>query len=350
LTQDSSLHATLRAIALLLIFFVPLGGFAESNFARVDELASKRIPLKLKKDPVVLALYLGSLGKNDAERVRSIAVYLMNNFKYDHRIIKGIKGDYNARTLLKKKSIVCRHYAYLFKFLCNEIGLECEVVTGYVPNGYIPNSAWIKRSFRWATHAWNAVKVNGKWELVDLTWADAAHTDTENPAMKRRKATVKIVDERYYMPDPKDLLRDHLPVNPMWQLVENPISKKTFRFHKRKRFEQAPQFDSQYAFNDTIDKYYGLDKSARFLELSLDAYRFSQVPGAQLAQLYIDAGDEILADIPRYLRTKSTYGEAKKMYRSATRYRGNHYVDFIAKHKMMLCDLGVARLDRLGRK
>lgn len=324
--------------------------FGQSEYSRVDELASKRVPLKLKKDPVVLALYLGSLGENEAERVRAIAIFLMNNYQYDHRVIKGIKGDYDARNLLKMKRIVCRHYAYLFKVLCNEIGIECEVVSGYVPNGWFPNSSWIKRSFRWSTHAWNAVKVNGKWELVDLTWADISNTDTNHKAMKKGKQNVKVIAEKYYMPEPESMLKDHCPINPMWQLVPNPISKKTFRFHKRKMFQETPQFDSPYAYNDTIEKYLDMRKTPRYLGLSLDAYRYSEFQGSQLAQLYIDAGDEILAETPRYSRTKNTYKAAEEMYRKATKYRGNHYADFIAKHKIMLCGIGIERLDRLGRE
>ena len=56
--------------------------------------------------------------------------------------------------LLNKKG-VCSSYAGAFKLLAEEAGLECIVVTGYL-EGDLP-------------HAWNKVKVDGEWNIVDST-------------------------------------------------------------------------------------------------------------------------------------------------------------------------------------
>ena len=43
----------------------------------------------------------------------------------------------------------------LLKLLAEEAGLECIVVTGYL-DGELP-------------HAWNKVKIDGEWQIVDST-------------------------------------------------------------------------------------------------------------------------------------------------------------------------------------
>ena len=50
---------------------------------------------------------------------------------------------------------VCASYAGAFKLLADAVGLECIVVTGYL-NGTLP-------------HAWNKVKIDEEWHVVDTT-------------------------------------------------------------------------------------------------------------------------------------------------------------------------------------
>jgi transglutaminase/protease-like cytokinesis protein 3 len=51
----------------------------------------------------------------------------------------------------------CMTYAMMFDEMCNTVGIECEYITG-TAGGY---------------HAWNKVKLNGKWYWVDVTWYDS---------------------------------------------------------------------------------------------------------------------------------------------------------------------------------
>ena len=57
--------------------------------------------------------------------------------------------------MLLNKTGVCSSYAGAFKLLAEEAGLECIVVTGYL-EGDLP-------------HAWNKVKIDGAWNIVDTT-------------------------------------------------------------------------------------------------------------------------------------------------------------------------------------
>lgn len=87
------------------------------------------------------------------EKLRAIHDYIAKNIRYDNSF-----KYYTAYAGLvsKKHSTVCQGYALLFYKMCMEVGIPCRYVTGHAG---VP-------------HAWNIVKVNGKWYHVDVTWDD----------------------------------------------------------------------------------------------------------------------------------------------------------------------------------
>lgn len=100
-----------------------------------------------------------------------------------------------AKQCFEKKKGVCEDYALLFKYLCSRVGIESEVVSGYVNDPYTPNR-YLGR------HAWNKVKIDGKWYLVDVTWA-CGYAD--------RKVTkfTKEFNEKYFLPEPEEIANTH---------------------------------------------------------------------------------------------------------------------------------------------
>lgn len=87
---------------------------------------------------------------SELERVLFINDYICRNCAYDLTY-----SNYDAYDCLVGKTAVCQGYALAFKALCNELGVECNLVTSSALN-----------------HAWNMVKVNGNYYLVDSTWND----------------------------------------------------------------------------------------------------------------------------------------------------------------------------------
>ena len=79
------------------------------------------------------------------------------DYDYDNYCATTIPAEsYSSLGALKNKYAVCAGYALTFKLLCETAGLECDYVAG-TAGGY---------------HAWNQVKVDGKWYNVDVTWDD----------------------------------------------------------------------------------------------------------------------------------------------------------------------------------
>ncbi len=173
---------------------------------------------------------------NDAEKIRAAFRWLTHNIRYDLKeyytpTSKQIRFKYSneADKLLKLQQLkdqvvddmfssrksVCEGYAQSFKKICDLLKIEAVVIKGYARNttgeiGIIPTAS---------NHAWNAVKIGLEWKLVDATWAAGYAINNQ---------WKKHFTEYYFYPKPSELLRTHFPDAPNWQLVNTPISKKSF--------------------------------------------------------------------------------------------------------------------------
>lgn len=98
-------------------------------------------------------------GMSEEEKVKAIHDYLIysanyvNNGDYQH----AEKWAYGAGGVLIHKEGVCQSYAIAFYMMAVSAGLDCRYVAGTTKGG---------------GHAWNQVKVDGKWYYIDCTWDD----------------------------------------------------------------------------------------------------------------------------------------------------------------------------------
>jgi len=79
---------------------------------------------------------------------------------YDRGTIPRV--SYSASRALIKKIAVCQGYACGFKKIMDGLGIPCVVVVGKAGR---------------EGHAWNMVKLGGKWYHIDCTWDDSTQTD-----------------------------------------------------------------------------------------------------------------------------------------------------------------------------
>ncbi len=102
-------------------------------------------------------------GMSDFEKAKAIHDYMVVNIDYDYdNYCAGTipRDSYEISGALLKKYAVCSGYAKTFKYLCDMADLECTYVTGTARG----------------SHAWNQVKIDGKWYNVDVTWDDPVET------------------------------------------------------------------------------------------------------------------------------------------------------------------------------
>lgn len=104
-------------------------------------------------------------------------------------------GSYSIYGALVNKLCVCEGYAKSFKYLANQFGYECEIMQGNATNS----------SGQTESHAWNCIKLNGKWYLVDATWDDPIIIGTGNVS--------KSVKHKYFLKGLETFNKDHTPTN-----------------------------------------------------------------------------------------------------------------------------------------
>ncbi|MGI6537817.1 MAG: S-layer homology domain-containing protein [Caldicoprobacterales bacterium] len=89
-------------------------------------------------------------GMSDIEKVEAVHDYVILNVEYDLSFSR-----YTAYDALYHGSAVCQGYALLGHRMLNEIGIPTRIIAS-----------------RGMNHAWNLVKLDGKWYHLDMTWDD----------------------------------------------------------------------------------------------------------------------------------------------------------------------------------
>ena len=211
-----------------------------------------------------LALYLAGNFKEDDKKVRSIYSWIALNISYDEvALFTGTGSNQDAKEVWKTRTAVCEGFSKLFSEMCNAVGIESRIVKGYVKD-------FGDDEMRFPNHAWNSVKINGKWQLLDVTWA-SVNNEVDRLAGNKitREFTRKKLDYFFLVP-PKRMVITHLPEDPFWQLQSNLVSMDLFLKGEPSILEQTQKPEiAKLNFEELIKRYESLDsldKSISFLE------------------------------------------------------------------------------------
>lgn len=167
--------------------------------------------------PLVAAL----VGDTDdpAVRARRIHDWIALNIAYDadtYRARGAVASD--VGTTLGRGVAVCAGYAELFEAMGEAAGLEVVTIPGYARgDDYDPFAEVLPDD---ANHAWNAVKLDGAWRLLDVTWDAGGLVDG---------AFRRAYSRDWWLVDPAVFAHTHLPDDPEWQLLPEPLSAEAFR-------------------------------------------------------------------------------------------------------------------------
>ena len=153
------------------------------------------------------------------------------NFKYKTREekVRKIQETDNKMALeaFRSKKATGKEYAHMFKKMCDNAGIECEVISGCLKSKYED----IGRKPGRSDHLWNAVKIDGKWHLIDSFWGAGYLNEQEQTFTKQ-------YSERFYMLSPEEFFLNHFPKRTQWVLVDR----------SPQEFEALPLFHYQYFF------------------------------------------------------------------------------------------------------
>lgn len=183
-----------------------------------------------------VANYIADNESDPHLRVKAIHDYVISRVDYDTDVLStGIRPSQDPITVFKTGKAVCEGYARLFQALARAMGLDAVYIEGRVrrelaPVNLIPSYLKLGTSkYDWTLHAWNAVKVDGSWQLVDTTWDD----NRENK-----------YSSDYLMLSPEAMIVTHFPDLADWQLLAETKNYQSF--------EASPILRPQFFARDLI--------------------------------------------------------------------------------------------------
>jgi hypothetical protein len=228
----------MRSLCWLLLIVISATYFEcrsqASDFWRTDFSKADSVAFSLKghslDHPDELAKKLVQGLTTEQEKFRAIFRWIADNIAYDYPLyLKIIRKESELkhkrkklsafaqraskqmyRNMILKRETICAGYAMLLEYMCEQAGIGCEFVSGYsiTISDYTTDGP---------DHAWNAVKLNNKWYLCDVTWA-AGQVDL------RVERFIQSFNETYFLTDPTLFIANHYPTEKRWTLIQNPPS------------------------------------------------------------------------------------------------------------------------------
>jgi hypothetical protein len=187
----------------------------EALYATIDAHALAAPP-ETRNSISALAAWLSAPARNEREKARAIFRWVTANVSYvDDEEDQAL--DSRPEAVLQRGTAVCAGYSDLFVSLARSAGLEAVAVSGWAKGyGTQPGSRFGGPK----NHAWNAVRVDGEWCLVDCTWG-AGSVDGEGVYRKR-------FEPFYFLTPPGNLRYSHFPREARWQLLKPALSLEEF--------------------------------------------------------------------------------------------------------------------------
>lgn len=258
--------------------FLPLHFTLSAQYRAIDRHAAGA-PDSLSRNLPALVEYLCRPAGNETEKARSLYAWILHNLTYDEAAAGGQRRiNRSIGDILRRRRGICYDYSRLYEAMCRQAGLECRAISGYsrpkLGEAVSPDAPG---------HAWNAIRLDGRWQLLDATWGDI---DGQDELMARFGAD-------YFLTPPHLFVLNHLPAQPMWQLLPCPLDTSWFRLPAGRL--SVDTTTACFAFRDSIRAFLLLPEAEQGLWEAEAAFRFypSGANREQWAQAVIDFAVEL---------------------------------------------------------
>jgi hypothetical protein len=235
---------------------------------------------------IELSQYLTDQCVTQHEKVRSIYTWIATNISYDKQFLHEgqSRNTQLADAVWDNRLAVCEGYAILFNSMCRASGIESRLIKGYVRE-------FMDLELKLPNHAWNSVKIDGKWHLLDVTWASVNAESLHRNEAANNGLKTKYKLDHFFLVDPEKMIVTHLPEDPYWQLQFNTIDLDTFLDgelavlgHLNKIIDSKPvDFEMLISDYENLDS---LDRSIAYLERMVCSSESAKAYGLGVAYYY----------------------------------------------------------------
>ena len=228
-------------VMALAMLTLPIFAQKENPYRKTDEIAVS-IPKSQTRTSADIAAYISAHFTGQTEQARAIYMWIATHIEYDIPAMS-LTGSYMKKSeilndVLSMRKGICSHYAELFTDIARQVGIESYVVAGYTKQGdYVDETP----------HAWNAARIDSVWYLFDATWG---------AGYIRQNRFVKKVDDAYFRMEPSCAILTHMPFDPMWQFLSEPITHDEFYGKNRTAHHPVIYFNC----TDTLTNYIRMNR------------------------------------------------------------------------------------------
>lgn len=185
---------------------------------RADVLEKQVLAIQRKgNDAKGVAEKLGKIARTDAEKAWVIYRWITENIAYDaSAFFSGKLQDVDTEITLRRGNAVCGGYARLYTTMARHLGLGVFEISGYARGyGSLPKDKMT------TNHAWNAVRIDGRWYIVDSTWGSGSLSSETRSFEKQYKPF-------YFAANPHEIVYSHFPERGEYQFLAKPVDAQSF--------------------------------------------------------------------------------------------------------------------------
>jgi transglutaminase/protease-like cytokinesis protein 3 len=200
----------------------------QDDFSQIDRLAQE---LNYTGSSIPeLATLLAKNAPTEGDKARIIYAWITQHISYDvaafHNAIENdIYPNVDATQVLQDRTTICSGYSNLYQALAEAMDLESAIVVGYAKGATPANDV----RFQDTNHAWNSVRIDGAWYLLDATFGAGA-VQHDQFAFE--------YNPYYFATSPQQFLNNHYPEDLGWQLLTQTST--------RAEFDNLPNISSRF--------------------------------------------------------------------------------------------------------
>jgi hypothetical protein len=301
-----------RVILIFLLIFT--AGFVFSaDYSKIDIHAGS-VPSNLNnvKD---ITRYLTKNLNSPTDKVRAIYYWMAHAIRYDISKMNSNLTYTDPQQLvdevLRTRKGVCANYSALFHACCQSAGIQSYIIDGYTRQ-------YDKISM--LAHSWNAVNINGEYYNIDVTWA---------AGFVRGNIYTHRFRDNFFMIEPDEFIKTHMPFDPIWQFSNNPITHREFESGDFSKLTST----STFHFYDSITVQNGLNLTEKLMRENQRILKYG-ITNSMIRTKVLQNKQEITTE--KYNTAVNIFNAGVNKYNDYIRYKNKQFNNLSLKDDEIL--------------